>query len=53
MKFKLKKTFDFKNYFIITILSVLLSIYLFEYYLTHKKNKNIIENYKVRFIKKK
>ncbi len=53
MKFKLKKTFDIKNYFIITILSVLLSIYLFEYYLTHKKNKNIIENYKVNFLKKK
>lgn len=53
MKFKLKKTFDFKNYFIITILSVLLSIYLFEYYLTHKKNKNIIENYKVDLLKKK
>ena len=53
MKFRLKKTFDIKNYFIITILSVLLSIYLFEYYLTHKKNKNIIENYKVNFLKKK
>ena len=48
----LKKTTNFKNYLIIIVLSILLSIYLFEYYLTYKKNENRIENYKVKFLKK-